>query len=283
MRWWVGFFCLAVIAAALCGGTAAQALTLKVAPLEYRAELSKGEKKKGFIDITNPSATATKVTLSVMGFRQVDDNGAVEFYADEHLAAGVLLDYTEVEIGAHETLHLAFLVDSTKLPEGNVYGAIFASTVAPDGVAAGPAVRVGTLLSLVNGTQGENKAEVAALQLPWLQVGEAITAQIAVKNTAAPERATGFYPDITVALQPYSNKTVSGPLVFAGRTRTVAYGAPGNYFGPMLVSATVGKSTKTQLVFAITGYWRWLMPVFLALGFALAFAVRQFIRATKVK
>ena len=261
----------------------AAALSLKVTPLDYKTTINKGEQKKGFIDITNPDSAPEQVHLSVMGFRQVDNNGALEFYESEQIASGIQLDYTDVEIGSRETLHLAFLLDGDKLPSGDVYGVIFASTGLPGEAAAKPSVRMGTLFSITNGTPTGRTAEITQLDVPFWQFGQNLTAHIDVKNTADPQQATGFYPDLTVSLQPYATKTVSGPLIFAGRTRTVEYRDNGNYFGPLLVSVKTGTSTKQRLVFAVTGYWRQLAPILLGLLVAAAFALRQLRRAVAAK
>lgn len=265
---------LAAAVALLGSAPVALADSIKIAPTDYRVSLTDGQSKKGFVDISNPGAVAERVTIRAMAFRQIDDEGGLVFYADERITAGVKLDYTEVEIGPRETLHLAFVVDGTKLPTGDVYAAILATTTASGG-AASTAAQVGTLLAITNGTPTGRTAEVAEVQAGWLQVSDRLTAQIAVKNTADPTQATGFYPTLTVATAPYGQVTVAGPLIFAGRTRTIAYQAPGNYFGPVWLSVTTGGSTKGQLVFAITGYWRWLVPLVVVSGAVVVIAGRQ--------
>lgn len=239
----------------------AHAATLKLAPLDYKMTLSAGESKKGFIDITNPSTATEHVAVKVMAFRQVDDYGAIQFYANDQVAAGIRVDYNEADIGPRETLHLAFGVDGSKLPSGNVFAAILATTTATNTSSVTTAAQVGTLLSITNGTPTSQTAEVVALQAPWLQIGDKIGATIAVKNTADPTNATGFYPQLTVATSPYGQTVSGGPLVFAGRTRNIAYQVPGNYFGLVWLNAGVGQSSKGQLIFAVTGYWRWLAPL----------------------
>lgn len=243
------------------GGThSVQAVSLKVTPLEYRTTLSTGEKKKGFVDIANPDTVAVTVTFTVQAFRQTDDNGSLQFYDDPHITKGIQLDLDSVRLGPREVIHLAFLLDGSVLPAGDTYAAIFAaSTPSSNGMAQ--AARVGTLLSIQNGTPAGHEAKVSALAASFFQVGSELTATIDVMNQADPAKYTGYYPKIVVGSVPYGQKTVEGPLVFAGRTRTIDYRQPGNYFGFLLIEASAEGGSKSQVVFAITGYWRWLMPI----------------------
>ena len=73
--------------------TAFAQATLQVQPLQNEAVLQQGERKKGFVDITNPQPEAIKVKFSVGGFRQIDTAGNLSFYDSEQLRAGILLDY----------------------------------------------------------------------------------------------------------------------------------------------------------------------------------------------
>lgn len=237
------------------------ALGLKIAPLSYEAELGKGEIKKGYVDISNPSSTPVKVKLEAQAFRQIDDEGSLEFYESEQIKEGVKLDFETITIGAREAYRVYFLLDSAKLSSGDNFAAIFASTIAQPGAGTTQSVRVGTLLSIQNGAVDARQGAVESFVANWLQVGEGLSATTKVKNTADPQKATGFYPSIQASIAPYGSRTVKGPLVFAGRTRTVELQHPGSYFGPVLLGARVGESSKTSLVFAMTGYWRWLAPI----------------------
>jgi len=250
--------------------------SLQIQPTIYRdISLAKGEKKKGFVDVANPSAEKQVVIMSVQGFRQIDDSGSLTFFDDKQIAEGLLLDLEEFELGPREAARVYFLLDGTKLPSGDVFAGVFASNK-PSEVAAGSqqAVRVGTLFVISNGTPASHEADVTRLQVSPVQFGDRISATIDVKNTAGEGASTGFFPEVAVATKPYGEKTVDGPLLFAGRTRTIDYSVPGNYFGPILVSAKVGSSEKSSLIFAITGYWRWLSFVLLA-TVILAVLIRQ--------
>ncbi len=244
------------------------ALSLKIAPHSYEASLGKGEVKKGFVDVSNPEYRSVKVRFAVQAFRQAADDGSLQFYDSEQLRAGVKLDYETMTLGPREAYRVYFILDGSKLPEGDVFGAIFATTVPEGAGSAEQAVRVGTLLLLQNGTPSAHEAHVVGFRAGWLQVGEGLWATIKLKNPAPENAATGFKPKITFASQPYGSKIVDGPLLFAGRTREVQYTQPGNYFGPMYLKASVGESSRGHVVFAITGYWRWLAPVLLVVALA---------------
>ena len=251
----------------------AGALSLKIAPLEYTTELKKGDVKKGYIDISNPDAKSAKVALSVQAFRQTDNQGSLEFYDSEQLLAGVKLDFDTITLRAGEAMRVYFLLDGTKLPSGDVFGAIMASTVPDKSAGTAQAVSVGTLLMIQNGTPVAHTATIDSLSARWLQIGDAITARFAVTNPEAQKKSTGFSPQITVALRPYQVKGVQGPLLFAGRTRTVDFRQSGDYFGPMLLDVHYENSSRTQLIFAVTGYWRWLAPLSIAVVLATSVAI----------
>lgn len=254
-------FCLvAAIIFTATGGAYAHAASIKIAPLSYEASLRKDEVKKGYIDISNPLNTSQEVSLSVQAFRQIDDKGSLEFYDSEYLRAGIRLDLEELLLGPGEAYRVYFLLDGTRLPQGDVFGGIFATTKPDGSVGAVRNVRVGTLIILQNGAPAHHQAVIDGIFAPWLQVGEDIEASMKVKNIAAGGE-TGFAPDITVAIQPYTSITMKGPLIFAGRTRDVMYRQPGSYFGPVRLRAAVDGGEQTRWVFAVTGYWRWLAPV----------------------
>jgi hypothetical protein len=258
--WWL-MAVLGMIAGGLLPGHSAFADSLRITPLHYNATLVKGESKKGFVDIANPSGSAVKLKLTVQAFRQIDDEGNLEFFDDEQVSKGVMLDYTEAELGPRETLHLAFSIDSSKLPSGEVFAAIFASTQPQQVEGAQSSVRVGTLLSIVNGASTDRKATIASLAASPFQIGDALTASFVVKNMADPRQSTGYYPQIVVNVWPYTTKTIEGPLVFAGRARSVDYRQQGDYLGVIKLTAHAETGEKSTYFFAITGYWRWLLPI----------------------
>lgn len=231
----------------------AHAVSLKVAPLQYKAELKKGEQKKGSIDISNPSGKKLLVTTSVQAFRQIDDDGSLEFYKDEALQKGVKLDLKSFELGPREALRMYFLLDGKTLPTGDVYGAIF-FTVKEDGAKASVQqnVRVGTLLSVVNGTPGPREAEIASLSAPLLQLGSEVKAKYTIRNPADPDTNTGFYPEVSAKLWP-DDKVLEQPsrLLFAGRTRENSIAFKDVGFGIKQIEVSYGDSSRKVWVLVV--------------------------------
>lgn len=240
----------------------AGALSVKIAPLKYESSLAKDEKQKGFVDIVNSSGQTSVIKLSVRAFRQTDDQGSLTFYDDNKVKSGVQLDLNEVELTPGEGVRVFFQLDGSLLPEGDVFAAILAQSSLPSeksGVNA--SMSVGTLLMVQNGPPVSHNAEISEMSTPWLQIGEKLSVDMTLKNTAPEADLTGFFPSVTVNLKPYRQETVKGPLVFAGRSRQIEYRTQGSYFGPMLIKASVGSNERSAWVFAMTGYWRWLGPI----------------------
>lgn len=247
----ITFFAAVLFFSVITTASTVEASSLKIAPLEYRTTLKEGEKQKGFIDISNPSSRAVVVKTSVEAFTQTDDKGSLMFFKNEQLSAGILLDLDEFQLGPREAVRMYFLADGTKLPTGDVYGAIFFSTVPAEQGSAGTAqsVRLGTLLSIVNGTPGERKAEVTALAVPAFNLGNVLEGTYRVKNTADPQKSTGFYPNVSVKVWPLGErKTKNGPLVFAGRTRENTFSVNAPRIGIYQVSASYGSSSQSKWV-----------------------------------
>lgn len=248
--------------------------SLRIAPLEYRTTVKAGEKQKGYVDISNPEANTIEVTFEAQAFRQVDDKGNIEFYTDKAISSGILLDLDSVEMGPHEVLRLMFVIDGTKLPQGEVFAAILARTVPSDTLGAAQSVRVGTILEITNGSLGNHTASISDFSAPFFQFSDRVTAQFVVKNEDSTGGMGGFRPQLTFDVAPYSTKQVEGPLVFTGHSRGVAYSQPGNYFGFVWLQARADESSKGALSFVVTGYWRWLGPMIIVTCIALFGAVR---------
>lgn len=250
MRWGIAISALVLLAVAL-GPTSVSATSLKIAPLKYDTELKKAEKKKGFIDVSNPTSQKLIVKTSVEAFKQTNDEGALSFYENEQVAAGVQLDLDEFELGPREVVRMYFQLDGTKLPAGDVFGAIFFTTsfaTQPNGVAQ--AVRLGTLLSIVNGTPGARDAEVKSLNTSFIQLSDTIKGDYAIKNTGDPAKVTGFYPEVKTTVWPFGEqRTSKGKLVFAGRTRQNDFELKAPVFGLYEVSVSYGDSKQSKWVF----------------------------------
>lgn len=266
MKKFVVLIILAVCSAAFFA-TASHALSLKMQPLIYNETIQKGEKKKGFIDISNP--TGQKVTLksSVQAFRQKDNNGGLEFYDDAQIQAGITPDLAEFVLGPRESVRMFFLIDGTKLPEGDIFAALFVATAAgqeSSGVAQ--SVKLGTILTLVNGTPGSRQAEITKLNVQFFQFGNVVSGSYAVKNTADPAKSTGFYPEVLLKLSPFgSDISQRSPLVMSGIERQVNFSFEDSRFGFYNLSAAYGKSQKSQTVFVMTGIWMIVVPIIVAL------------------
>lgn len=254
----------------------AGAISLKVAPLEYRTSLKQGEKKKGFIDVSNPTDEKLVVKTSAQAFRQIDDQGTIEFYDDEEISAGFQLDLNEFELGPKEAVRMYFQLDSTKLPSGDVYGAIFFTTAPTKPTAGvGQAIKLGTVLSIVNGTPGARQAVITDLALPSFSFSSEVRGSYAVKNTADPKSATGFYPQVRLGSAPFGEtKEAKGKLVFAGRTRNSEFSLNLPPVGIYQVSASYGESAQKRWVMVLEPF------VLIITGFILAglFIIQQALR-----
>lgn len=257
--------------------------SLKIAPQSYEATLQKAEVKKGYVDVSNPTSDTIRVKLDVQAFRQIADDGSLEFYESEQVRAGVQLDFDTLTLGPREAYRVYFLLEGNKLPQGDVFAAVFGSVIPDPTAGSAQAIRVGTLLIVQNGTPAAHTANVIDFKTSWLHVGEGLSSSIVVTNPADPKTSTGFYPNITVSTAPYGSRDVKGPLLFAGRTRTVDYMATGNYFGPIWFGANIGDSRQGQFIFAVTGYWRWLAPLLLVLLVVGSFIFVRVIRGRKTK
>ena len=260
MRWLLG---LGIVVGVLLANSAVAHAepTLGLQPLQYTETLQKGERKQAFIDVTNPSSQPIIVQFQVQAFKQIDDKGTLSFYDDSRLNEGISLDLQEKEIPANKTLRLFFNVDGAKLPTGDVFAAVFAKTK-PDEKQMAPSVRIGTLLILTNGTPSARQAEVTSLTTSLLHFSDSIKGEVKIKNTAPANTSSGFSPTIHVRLWPFGlDRTIQGPLVFAGNTRTIALNEPASMFGVYKISARYGASSQERWVILMTGFWRWLAPV----------------------
>lgn len=270
----LGFF---TMLAAVSAAPSVAALGLKVAPLDYTVTLKKGEKQKGFIDLSNPSGVTVRVKTSVQAFRQTDDNGTLKFYDDEQVSAGIKLDLDEFELGPREAVRMYFLVDGTHLPGGDVFAAIFFTTQpTKQGAGVTELIRLGTILSIVNGTPGERKAEVTELSVPTIQFGESIKGSYVIKNTGDPKKSTGFYPAVILSVDPFYRETVQrARLVFASRSRENTFELQGSRFGFYKVKASHGQSSKEDWVLIINGAGMVILGFVLLVGVAGIFGWRK--------
>lgn len=251
--------------AVVLGGAPAHAVSLQLSPPLYREMLAQGEKKKGFVDIANPTTTTLILAIKTQAFRQTDNQGNLAFYDDPQVSAGIIPDLTEAELGPREKLRLYFLVDGSKLPQGDVFAGLLVRAEQKTKVRGiAQAAQLGTILALTNGTPRARTAEVTHLDIPFLQMGDGLQGSYRIKNTADPASSTGFFPQVDVVIDPLQQRSKSeGSLVFAGRERPNELRVPADRLGLYRVSVGYGDASKSAWVFMVTGYWR---SIVLALG-----------------
>ena len=264
---------------AMMPGLPVEALGLKVAPLEYRSTLKDGEVQQGFVDVSNPSAQSITVKASVQAFKQIDDQGGLQFYDDQQVSAGVKLDVTSADLGPREALRLYFDIDSKALPEGEVFAAIFLTTDPKqprNGV--GQLVRVGTLLSIINKTPSEHSAEITKVTLPFVQLSNTVKGTYSIKNTGT--EGTGFYPKVNVSSRPWgSNQQLEASLLFGGRERTNDFSVNAG-LGLRYVEVSYGASKKGQWVVTVAP-WMLIVALLILLVIGMEFALFRRRRKSK--
>lgn len=275
-----------VILTSFLFATNVSAQAAKLEPLLINETLQPSEKKKGFVDVTNPTGQTLQFVTSVQAFRQKDNNGGLEFFDNEQVSAGLIPDLREFDLAPGEVLRMYFLVDGTKLPPGDVFAALFVSTK-PDQAASGvsQAVRLGTIFTLVNGTLGPRQAEITGLRVPFFQFGDSITGAYSIKNTADPSKTTGFYPEVTLRLSPFANEQkVRSSLVMGGVERSMAFSFADSRFGLYRLGVQYGDSGQRSLVFVVTGIWKFIVPgILLILTLLIAIYFRFFRRQRRFK
>ena len=268
-----------IVGSGLMGVPVSAQQSLRVQPLEYRTTLASGETKKGFIDITNPGSEDLQVTLSTQAFRQIDDAGTLQFFDNEQVSEGVVLDYDEFELKSNETIRLFFLVNGSKLPSGDVFAAIFATGQTTDKSGnVQQALRVGTLLNIVNGTPGPREADIMNLALPFIQIGDTLRGEYVIKNRAEEGQATGFYPTVALTIDPWrTEQQLESRLVYAGRSRTNDFAVSNDRLGFYRVTLSYQNSTTSQWVFMATGPWlgRLVAVILLFAAVIIGFIVRR--------
>lgn len=244
-------FLLLLAVSCVVTNTAAHATSLRIAPIEYKARLATGEKKKGFVDISNPTDSVVTVQTSVQSFRQIADDGSLKFYNDKEVSGGIVPDLSSFELGPREALRMYFVIDGTKLPTGDVYVALLFSTIpsALNASSISQSVRVGTLFSIVNTTPGARSGEITGLSLPRFTFSENISGTYSIKNTGNPDTETGFYPEVNIGFTPLgeTHKT-TGKLIFVGRTRTNTFTEHVFPFGIYKFTVSFDGSSKSQWV-----------------------------------
>lgn len=259
--------------------------SLKIQPLEYREFLESGEKKKGFIDISNPTHETQQVKVDTQAFKQINDKGELSFYDSDIVRAGIKTDYESFKLAPRQVLRMVFIVDGTKLPEGNIFATIFFTTQPTDASDSGQQVRVGTILALTNKTPPSQHVAVTKLDFTPLQLGDRVEGDITVKNTGNPKKETGVYPKLKLQIDPLfeSNFSFEGPLVFPGISRQKSFSLQSNRLGIYRLSVLdrTGNILASRWFFAATG---WTRPALLgALFLVFAYVIYRYNNATPAK
>lgn len=253
------------------------AVGLKLAPLEYRTTLKKGEKQKGFIDVSNPSEKTVRVRTSVQALKQTDNQGSLVFFDNEQLSEGIKLDVDDVEIGPRQALRMYFLIDGSKLPQGDVYGAIFFTTYEKStgtGTSQAQQVRLGSILSIVNATPGLRQAQITGLSTPLFQIGDTVKGTYTIKNTASSQLSTGFYPEVQTSISPIGEqKKQTASLVFAGRERVNDFSLRAPLIGFYRVSAEFQGKGAYKIIFVIN---QKLLVLLAVLGVAIGLLIYRY-------
>lgn len=255
MKWWG--FGLVIAAIIVCGvGTRADAMSLQLQPLDIKTTLKKGENQKGYLDIANSGAETIKIRTSVQAFRQINSKGDLQFYDDEKVSAGILLDESEITLGPREVFRMYYSLSGAKLPEGDISATIFFTTESTEAGGITPAVRVGTLFHIVNGTPGSRSAEITQFSVPFFQLSGKVSGTYVVKNTSDPTKGGGFFPDVSIGISPLNQQqTITSSLVFPGVERENQFDVSTGRFGFYYVEARFGDSKHGQWVF-IASLWQ---------------------------
>jgi hypothetical protein len=227
------------------------ALGLKIAPLQYKTTLEKDERKQGFIDISNPSASAVVVDVEVQALRQTNDSGQLEFYDDPQVAFGLTPELKTFQLESREAIRMFFTADGTKLPEGDIHAAMMFSTEPPKQKAGvGQNVRVGTIISIINGNVGPRQADIVSVTLPFFTTSQDVTGEYRIKNTSD-EQSSGFYPEVTIAASSVATKKDEASLLFGGRTRVNEFTVTGLGVGLHTVRVSYGDSAIERKIIVL--------------------------------
>jgi len=238
--------------------------SLQIRPLLYKEKIEGDKTKRGIVDVANGGGKATDVTMNVQMFRQVDDDGTLQFLESDVVKKAIKTDIESFRLKPKEAVRVVFTIDGSKLPQGDIFAAIFATTKTKNTPqAVTPEARVGTLLVLENGKPGPRNLTIPSLSLSRLQIGgSSIRGEMKIRNEADSMQTTGFFPKISTNVSPGGESTkFDGPLVSAGRTRTFDFSIPSNQFGIFRVNIKANDAQTARYVFVVTGVWRYIAPV----------------------
>ncbi len=272
----------------LATANSVSATSIKVAPMKYEEKLTPGIVMTGAIDLSNPSDSKQKFSARVLAFRQINENGELQFYSDDKISAGINVDLAEIELGPHQVARVFFSINPDKLPRTGIYASVQFSTNPGQPETAtrlASSVATGTLLILDNSRKSIQEGSVVDIDSDFWQIGEKINVGVTYKNTASGDEAIAFSPILGFRALPWGGKSsYTGPLVFSGNQRSFSFQQSSNYIGflPLQVSDSQSGLTKTKWVFAVTGLWVYLLPTLLfVLAVLAALVYRWRIKATE--
>lgn len=276
----IAALCLTVSVGAAFNAPSVKAQGLQIQPLIYKEKFSTGEVKKGFVQVANPTASTVTVTAEVQGFKQVDSRGTLTFFDSPDLNKAIIPDLAEFELKPREKIRLFFIIDSKKMPTGDNFAALFFRNKVTGTAGINTSVRVGTLFVIENGTPGPRQADITKLQLPWVVFGNSVSGTVNVKNTADPNKATGFFPKMTVGISPFTHShSQDGSLLFAGISRDMTFHIPTSRLGVYKVSVAVAGDTESRWVFMATGWGLLGFITLVALAISIIFTLMKLRRA----
>jgi hypothetical protein len=239
---------------------------LQVNPLQYEDTLTTSAVKLGYIEVANPSDTTISLQANVQGFRQAGTDGRLSFFDDAEISDGIKVDLPKFNLGPREAIRVAFSVDPAKLPKGGVYAVIFFRTIPPtqssNSSYVSESANIGTLLLLQNGATGAHIGEISRLDVPFWQFGRGLTGGLNYRNTDRSKTAVGFKPSLTIRVLPWGKAgTFSTGLVLPASERIFRFDRTGSYFGflPVTLTDTDSGHHATRWVFALTGWYQWLV------------------------
>ncbi len=267
----VAYSIITIVTAAICSVNVGAVASLLIQPLQVKTTIQPSETQKGFLDIGNPGAQSVIVKTSVQAFKQINNTGELEFYNDSQMAAGIIPDLSTFVIGPHETYRMYYALNGTKLPAGDSFAVLFFETVMHASGGVSPEVRVGTLLSITNGTPGDRKAAITGLSVPFFQLDNAVKGTYRIKNTGDTTKSTGFYPDVDVKITPFDqSQKVTSSLIFTGNERDNAFTVATHKIGFYKVHVAFGTTSREVWVFIASP---WQIVLIMLVLFAIIFAL----------
>lgn len=253
------------------------AASLKIAPLEYRGQLQVDKPQTGYVEVSNPGDATVTVEGEVQAFRQIGKDGGLQFYDDKDLEKAVVLEVKNFQLGPREAARIRFFISPNYVGRAGLYGAVLFHIAPPadafKGATIGTTVRVGTLL-IMNIGDGVQHAAMPHFDVSPIQLGDALSGTLEYANLGDDRKSIAFNPKFFIKGGLIGKtQSLNGPLVMPGSSRLIEIKRKGSYIGfvPLEVKdmSSTSAPKKTVWVFAITGYWRWLLPLIIFILFSI--------------